>query len=244
MLDSLQYLTAWCGSLPVGQSVVAGLFLAGVAGSVMHCVPMCGGFVLGQVADRMARMPAGRLCEWQRYGAGMLVPYHLGRLTTYAVLGAVAGAGGAALARIPFLAAILLAASALLFAAMAWRRLGTLLPVLRIPIAIPARLRTAIGRVDHSTAAGGYLLGVTLGFLPCGTIYAALAAAVASGDPMVGAAGLAAFGAGTVPALMVVGIAGQAAGHRWRSVMASAAPAIMVLNAALLTALAIRALPA
>jgi sulfite exporter TauE/SafE len=35
-----------------------------------------------------------------RYSAGILLPYHLGRMTTYAALGAVVGAGGAALARV------------------------------------------------------------------------------------------------------------------------------------------------
>ena len=46
---------AWCGTGPVGSGgLLLGLFLAGAAGSTMHCVPMCGGFVLGQVADGMA----------------------------------------------------------------------------------------------------------------------------------------------------------------------------------------------
>jgi hypothetical protein len=49
-----------------------------------------------------------------------------------------------------------------------------------------------------------------------------------------------AFGLGTVPALLAVGIAGQAAGHRWRRGIAAAAPAVMLLNAALLAALALR----
>jgi sulfite exporter TauE/SafE len=244
VIESLQFLTAWCGALPVSSSMIAGLFLAGAAGSALHCVPMCGGFVLGQVADRMASLPTGRLCEWRRYRAGVLLPYHLGRMTTYAGLGAIAGAGGAALTRIPFLAAMLLAVSAVLFVAMAVRGLAAWLPALRLPVGIPARVRSAIAGLNHRSPAGGYLLGIALGFLPCGFIYAALTAAIASGDPLLGAAGMAAFAAGTAPALMAVGIAGQAAGHRWRAVMASAAPFIMVLNAALLTALAIRSLPA
>ena len=49
-----------------------------------------------------------------------------------------------------------------------------------------------------------------------------------------------AFGLGTVPALVAVGIAGQAAGRRWQRGVAAAAPAVMLLNAALLAALALR----
>jgi hypothetical protein len=59
-------LTALCGNAPWAGGLLLGLFVAGAAGSTMHCVPMCGGFVLGQAADGMARLPAVRLCEWQR----------------------------------------------------------------------------------------------------------------------------------------------------------------------------------
>ena len=65
----ISYLASWCGSAPWAGGLLVGLFVAGAAGSTMHCVPMCGGFVLGQVADGMARLPAARLCEWQRVEA-------------------------------------------------------------------------------------------------------------------------------------------------------------------------------
>ena len=39
-----------------------------------------------------------------------------------------------------------------------------------------------------------------------------------------------------------VGIAGQAAGRRWQRAAAAVAPSVMLLNAALLTALALRAI--
>ena len=71
------------------------LFFAGLAGSLVHCVGMCGPFVLGQV---MADAESGRASsygEWQRLAGASLVPYHLGRLTTYTALGAAAGAATA-----------------------------------------------------------------------------------------------------------------------------------------------------
>ncbi len=244
MIESLHDLLAWCGELPLSSGVVAGLFLAGTAGSTLHCAPMCGGFVLGQVADRMVHIQTGHLCEWRRYGAGILLPYHLGRMTTYAALGAAAGAGGAVLARVPFLSAALLTLSALMFLLLALRRFATWLPSLTVPARMPSLLQPLLARLNHRTPWGGYALGLALGFLPCGFIYGALTAAAASNDPWTGAAAMAAFAAGTAPALIAVGIAGQAAGHRWRSAMAAAAPFIMVVNAALLAALAFRSLGA
>ena len=201
----------------------------------MHCVPMCGGFVLGQVADRMARLPAARLCEWQRIGRGALLPYHLGRLTTYAGLGALGGAATrpAAVVRLR-----------LGGAAAAGRRA---VPGARARGFCPGWIaRPPAGRAPspgwRSAPAVATRWASSLGFLPCGFLYAALAATAASGSPLLGALGMLAFGLGTMPALVAVGIAGQAAGRRWQRGVAAAAPAVMLLNAALLAVLALRGL--
>src|SRR4051812_47429716 len=68
------------------------LFLAGLSGSAMHCVGMCGPFVLGQVMADAAHVGPGGYGEWRRLAGAALAPYHLGRLTAYAGLGAIAGA--------------------------------------------------------------------------------------------------------------------------------------------------------
>jgi sulfite exporter TauE/SafE len=230
----ISYLASLCGSAPWAGGLLVGLFVAGAAGSTMHCVPMCGGFVLGQVADGMARLPAARLCEWQRVGRGALLPYHLGRLTTYAGLGAV---GATAMGRLPWFTYVS-AGLLLLGAALFLAHVARILPGLD---RAPAAWSRAIALLAKHTR-GGYPLGVVLGFLPCGFLYAALAATAASGNPLTGALGMLAFGLGTMPALVAVGIAGQAAGRRWQRGVAAAAPAVMLLNAALLAVLALRSL--
>jgi sulfite exporter TauE/SafE len=228
----MQTLTALCGTYLAPGGLLLGLFVAGAAGSTMHCVPMCGGFVLGQVADGMARLPAARFCEWQRIGRGALLPYHLGRLTTYAGLGAL---GAAAIGRLPWFGVA--SAGLLLFGAALF-----IAHVVRVSPGLdraPASWTRAIARMGRR-AGSGYPLGLVLGLLPCGFLYAALASTAASGSPLLGAIGMLAFGLGTVPALVAVGIAGQAAGRRWQRSVATAAPAVMLLNAALLAALALR----
>jgi sulfite exporter TauE/SafE len=250
MDHGLEFIAALCAATPLAGGLLAGLMLAGLAGSAMHCVPMCGPFVLGQVADRMVRAPAVRLCELQRIRGGLLLPYHLGRITTYAGLGAPAGAMGATLSRLPWLgrlSGVLLLVAALLFLGQALRRLVPALHALLTDAtaAAPGFVRLIAGltrRLDRSTRAGGLLLGLALGFLPCGFLYAALTAASASGGPATGALAMVAFGLGTVPSLVAVGIAGQAAGRRWQRAAAAVAPSVMLLNAALLTALALRAI--
>jgi len=242
-MESLHWLSGLCSSSAVlhGGPLLA-LFVAGAAGSVVHCGPMCGVFVLGQMSERMARLPPDRLCERQRVSNGLLLPYHLGRLTTYAVLGALAAGSAAVLGRVAWfegVAAALLVIAAVLFLTHA---LGRILPPgVRLDSAPRLWGRLISGftcRIPRGSAPGEYLLGAALGFLPCGFLYAAIAAAAASARPGIGAAAMVAFGAGTTPALMVVGIAGHAAGRRWNRGVTVAAPVLMVLNAILLLALA------
>jgi sulfite exporter TauE/SafE len=243
MDDAWVRLAAWCGAEPLGGGLGLGIFLIGAAGSVTHCAPMCGGFVLGQVADRMARLPGSRLCEWRRLEAAALVPYHLGRLTTYAALGAAAGAGGAFLGRVPYLSSVLLALGAILFLSMAARHGPAWLRLFHIA---PPRLGGWMTRLvprprqTEPTPLATYWLGVCLGFLPCGLLYSALAIAMAAGDPRLGALAMVAFGLGTVPALVAVAVAGSAAGVRWGRLIAQVAPLAMLANAAFLILLAVR----
>jgi sulfite exporter TauE/SafE len=53
--------------------------------------------------------------------------------------------------------------------------------------------------------AQSYAAGAVWGWLPCGLVYGALALAAASGDPLRGALGMAAFGLGTLPWLLAAG---------------------------------------
>jgi sulfite exporter TauE/SafE len=245
-------LTTWCGSVPLTGGVLVGLFLAGAAGSPLHCAPMCGGFVIGQLADRMAHLPAAQLCEWRRVSAAALVPYHLGRLTTYCGLGAASGLLGAGLGRVPwlgFVSGVLLLLAASLFLAQGLRRLAPrvalLLPGFNpVPVGWSRAILRVSRRLDRSHPVSGYLFGVTLGFLPCGFLYAALATAAAGGNAAYGAIGMLAFGFGTIPVLVAIGLAGQAAGRGIGFGVTAVAPAVMLLNAALLAMLAVRSLAA
>ena len=217
---------AFCGAIPATDGTVVALFLAGLIGGPAHCGPMCGGFVLGQVADRMASVPAGALCEWRRIRGAALLPYHLGRLTTYALLGALTGAGAAAL--LPhWMGTVLLLAGAALFLA---RGLS----------AAPRFWSRSVAAMARMAGGNRFALGLALGFLPCGFLYAALTVAAAGQSAWAGGAGMLAFGLGTVPTLIAVGIAGQVAGRRWQARIARWSPALMVVNAVLLVGVALR----
>jgi uncharacterized protein len=247
MIGGVSWLGALCSSeVGLRGGLLLGLFAAGASGSVMHCAPMCGGFVLGQVSERLIRLPAARLCEARRVGSGLLLPYHLGRLTTYAALGAGTAGSAAMLGGLPWfspLSAGLLVLAATLFLIHALRRIlpsgaRFMTRLDRAPWLWGQALANITRRIPRGSRLGEFLLGVTLGFLPCGFLYAALAAASATARPAVGAAAMVAFGLGTAPALMVVGVAGHVAGRRWNRGVTAVAPVLMTLNAVLLLALA------
>ena len=258
MSDHLAMIAALCSPEAISPgiwTIFLSLLLAGLAGGAMHCTPMCGPFVLGQVADRMARTPIGALCESSRIKNALLLPYHAGRLVTYAGLGALASRLGAIGAATPELAAVpsLLLAGASLF--FFWHAARRALPARaghaagfrergRPPSAFAQFLAKLSRRIDRGTPFGRFLLGITLGFLPCGLLYGALTAAAASDSLATGAASMLCFGAGTIPALVVVGIAGQAAAHAWQRGTRRIAPLLLLLNAAALAWLAWERWPA
>lgn len=210
-----------CGS---PEMLAGGLFLTALLGSFAHCVPMCGPFVLMQSGER-----AGAL----------LLRYQAGRLVTYVALGAVAGGAGGWIAGqsgLRWSLAILLGFAALAFLAQAAARLfsfgGEALALLSRPLArfvVPLAARQP----------GGFRLGLLLGLLPCGFLYAALAAAAATGSLAGGAMAMASFGIGTVPALLAVGLVGRAALGRWRALANPALTGLLLVNAVTLTAAAV-----
>jgi sulfite exporter TauE/SafE len=84
------------------------------------------------------------------------------------------------------------------------------------------------------------MLGIALGFLPCGLVYSALLAAAAGGGILSAVIAMAAFAAGTVPALFVVGWFGMVAGQRFRAALRVWMVPVLLLNAAVAAGMAIR----
>ncbi|MCW5729629.1 MAG: sulfite exporter TauE/SafE family protein [Alphaproteobacteria bacterium] len=240
-LDSLLF-----SGLPEALALPVLLFLAGLAGGFAHCAGMCGPFVLSQVSAGLARRPVSDMAGLRRLRGGLLLPYHAGRIVSYALLGGVAGligGGVAALSGWRFLVGVALLAAAALFMDEAtgarFRR--------RLALAAAgewsARLsRRAAPLLREPGPMRGFALGLLLGLLPCGLLYAALAAAAGTGGFLPGMLAMAAFAAGTVPALVLVGLLGGAMLARWRGAASLLARAVMAANALFLAYLASRTL--
>jgi uncharacterized protein len=135
-----------------------------------------------------------------RRAAG-LTAWHVGRVASYALLGAVAGALGAAIPGPPWLAAAFGAALLVWFAA----GLAGLVP--EPQVALPGFARAGRLLEEGRGPVAQLAFGIVNGFLPCGLVYSALSIPVAIGHAGGGALAMLAFGAGTVPALSIAATA-------------------------------------
>ena len=168
--------------------------------------------------------------------------YNAGRILTYAFLGALAGFAGKTVGLIGRLAGIssalaiiggvlMLIAGLVMFGAFpAVQAFGG--SFLRITSGF---LRPFNSLIASASVGSRFLLGLALGLLPCGLIYAALLRALATGSALWGATTMAAFGAGTASALLAVGIFSSAIRgkiHRWGSQLAAAS--VMAMGALLI----------
>lgn len=184
-----------------GDWILIAALVAGFFGGT-HCIGMCGAIVL-----LFEQQPVGSLGPWARR-----ISYNTGRLGFYALLGAIAGAGGAVLTKIAgvntglillrLLAGLLVIAigvnllfdwSATRFLEKAgagiWHRLAPLAKHV-MPVSSPAR---ALGA------------GFVWGALPCGLVYSAVAMAATTGSGIGGVTVMMAFWLGTLPALLLAG---------------------------------------
>ena len=175
------------------------VFLGGLAGS-LHCVGMCGGFPLALAAGGAG----GNLRRQLLYNAG--------RLNTLVFLGALSGAAGAALVRRTPVAAVeraLAVAAGLFMIAVGLEMLGMLGRISRVGAAFA---RATVGRllggvIGRGSVLAPLALGVFNAFLPCQLVYAFAAHAAATASVGEGSLTMLAFGLGTVPAMLGLGLA-------------------------------------
>jgi hypothetical protein len=180
-------------------------FLLGLAGS-LHCAAMCGPLVLAVNAARRQN-PAN---PGTRFSPGDILhnlAYQGGRIVTYSLLGTVSGLIGAAIVFAGFQRWISIAAGCLVLLASftsfraEWGGLAG---------KVLFMARTRFSRLlRDGTLGAAVLLGGLNGLLPCGLVYIACAAAAAGGGVAGGIATMMAFGLGTAPMMLSVGLAGR-----------------------------------
>jgi len=205
--------------------------------SSLHCAQMCGPIVLSySVAVESLTQNGSRPAASSLLGNHLA--YNTGRILTYTALGAAAGFAGHTMGMLGRLAGfshtVMVAAGAAMIVLSVFL-LGLVPARLQSVLLVPASfLKRAGSLISAPGLKKRFLLGLSLGFLPCGLIYAALLKAMATGSLADGAFTMLAFGLGTACSLLAIGLFSSAIRmrvNRWGSQLA--AVSVMVMGIAL-----------
>lgn len=203
----------------------------------MHCVGMCGPLAI------WASGAGDRVSTTQMSLATTL--YHLGRLVTYALVGALAGAagqlvdiGGQALG-LQLFAARTVGGLMIVFGLL---RLVQLLRLRRAPqnnFVVPAprpnwvtrqllKLRPIVFRLPIPMR--GLVTGLLTAFLPCGWLYLFALVAAGTGSILMGSVVMLAFWLGSVPALVGLVTGTQVLAVRFRRIIPLGAAVLLIVG--------------
>lgn len=218
---------------------ITAAFIIGLLGGT-HCVGMCGGIVgaLSAGLSTQARASKVRLLVNQ-------LAYNLGRIGSYVGAGVVVGILGRQATTFGLLEGFplgrIIAGIVMILMGL---YLGGWWHALQVLERLGARLWKRLepfGRrfipVRHPGQA--LLLGLVWGWLPCGLVYSALALAWVGGSGGQGAAVMLAFGLGTLPTLLTLGVSFEVLGRWVRDVRVRRLAGVLVILLGLAMLLAI-----
>jgi len=206
-------------------------FIIGLLGSG-HCLVMCGGIttMLTSAIDNSSKQPSNRgtssqgdidikvthsavtlhsSCTPSVNRLSLILFYHVGRIASYCLIGAIVGFTGSIAAKnigMPITGLRLIAAVFLILLGLyigQWLLWLNRIEALGKGIwAYLSPLARHVIPVDNAKKSLG--LGALWGWLPCGLVYSTLTWALASGSSLTGAAIMLFFGLGTLPALLTI----------------------------------------
>lgn len=190
-------------------TILISLINLGFFGGFTHCSGMCGPFVLTQVSNRLQDISLAKFSSFQKLRNLALLPYHCGRITTYICIGFFCSLITKNLKEIDnfnIIAGSLLLCGSLFFL----QNIKMLKINLKLPFRLPKMKNPLIldNLFKNPRGFNGFLLGIILGFIPCGLLYGAFALAASIANPMVAALGMLLFGISTFPALFLTASGG------------------------------------
>lgn len=203
------------------MTLALGVLVASLLGSV-HCAGMCGGFVCFYAGGGGGGGGGGARSDARGH-----IAYNLGRLVSYLTLGAIAGILGASVDRVGAIAGLSRVAAVLSGTLMvAWgvstllATRGVRLPGFGQPLPGGARnpLGAALARVrERSPVERAAVTGLLTTLLPCGWLYAFVAAAAGTGSVTGAVTTMVFFWAGTLPMMLSAGYGVQRLTGRFRA---------------------------
>jgi len=194
------------------------VFVVGLLGSV-HCGAMCGGIV-GALSLTPPRTRAGVAVIALRPAIAdraslHVAAYNLGRIASYMTAGALAGGvaqGATALTALPALPAGAYWLANAMLVALGLHLMNAWAGIAHIEKAgqlVWRHVRPQLARIGPPDTPGRmFAAGALWGWLPCAMVYSVLVTAMLSGSATSGALTMLAFGLGTLPMMLALGLFG------------------------------------
>lgn len=173
-------------------------FLLGLAGS-LHCIGMCGPLSLAIPVNGIA--PKNK--------AIILLSYQAGRISTYGLIGILAGLAGAGILSSGYQQSISIIAGLIVIIAAAGYFAGKRAKAFSFMNGFYQFISSLIFRLLKTARrpGGAFLLGMANGLLPCGMVYIAAVTAISLGNIMDAIFFMLLFGTGTLPAMLLAAYA-------------------------------------
>ena len=192
-------------------------FIMGAIGS-LHCVGMCGPLALS--------LPVMNNTHLSKFISALL--YNLGRMATYAALGALVGLIGASFALAGFQQGLSIFLGSVIILVLLWPKQSLVLKSNHTIQLWFAKIRVRLGQLfANKKYQSVFFIGLINGMLPCGLVYLALAGAVATTSVGKSSLFMAAFGLGTLPLMWCVSFFGSFINIKTRVVIRKLYPFLM-----------------
>lgn len=226
------------------------LFTLGLLGGFSHCIGMCGPFVLTQVGNRLNDIKIAKITTFKKLTGLALLPYHCGRIVTYCLIGFLSSLLANNIKNIigfKIVSGVALIIAALIIFGFAVKKIKLpfkinlikILPLKWVDLLAQKLKNTVNPLFLNSTGLRNFLLGILLGFIPCGLVYAAIAATLALNNCFTAAIAMLVFGIATIPALFLTGCGGYLFFDKIKHNLKLLTKIILLINATTLLAMAI-----
>lgn len=189
--------------------------------SGFHCIGMCGPIALSMGLTKK---------QATNYYLQNLT-YQLGRIFTYAFLGAILGIVGEGFEMAGFQRYLTITVGVLLIV-MALFSFGGKDFASKIPFISQFlfKVKLNLGKLlQKSDYRSRFTTGILNGFLPCGMVYMALTASLVSGGVWQGALYMTLFGLGTIPFMFTVVLVGNLMSQAFRQKILKFIPIVMII---------------
>lgn len=189
-------------------TLLTSLISLGLFGGFSHCIGMCSPFIFAQIDNNLKQIPLAKFTKFERLKNLALLPYHLGRITTYSIIGFFCSFFTQNLINFSgfrIFCATLLILTSLFFLSLFFNKKFLTIKLNFLEKITDFILKKFNVFFQNPKGINGYFLGLTLGLIPCSMLYAAFLIAANINNPLLAMFGMFLFGSSTFPALFLSG---------------------------------------